>query len=71
MRIHGNTILIAGGTSGIGRALGIRLHEAGNKVIIAGRRRQLLDEIAAEHPGIEGEVFDVTDPPRSGSCPPR
>ncbi|MFC0507075.1 SDR family oxidoreductase [Micromonospora costi] len=62
MRIKGNTILMAGGTSGIGRALAVRLHEAGNKVIIAGRRRELLDEIAAEHPGIEGEVFDVTDP---------
>jgi short-subunit dehydrogenase involved in D-alanine esterification of teichoic acids len=61
MKTTGNTILVAGGTSGIGRALAVRLHTAGNKVIIAGRRRELLDEIAAEHPGIEGEEFDVTD----------
>jgi short-subunit dehydrogenase involved in D-alanine esterification of teichoic acids len=61
MKTTGNTILVAGGTSGIGRALAVRLHAAGNQVIVAGRRRSLLDEVAAEHPGIEGEVFDITD----------
>lgn len=61
MQIKGNTILVAGGTSGIGRALAARLHDAGNKVIVAGRRRDLLDEITAAHPGIESEVLDVTD----------
>jgi short-subunit dehydrogenase involved in D-alanine esterification of teichoic acids len=61
MKTTGNTILVAGGTSGIGRALALRLHEAGNKVIVAGRRRDRLDQIAAENPGIEGEVLDITD----------
>jgi short-subunit dehydrogenase involved in D-alanine esterification of teichoic acids len=61
MKISGNTILVAGGTSGIGRALALRFHAAGNKVIVAGRRRELLDTIAAEHGGIEGEVLDITD----------
>lgn len=62
MKMTGNTILITGGTSGIGLGLAVRLHEAGNKVIVAGRRAELLDRITTEHPGIEALPLDIADP---------
>ncbi|WP_216903529.1 SDR family oxidoreductase [Nocardia alni] len=62
MKITGNTILVTGGTSGIGLGLALRLREAGNTVVVAGRRRELLERIADEHPGVGTVELDVTDP---------
>lgn len=61
MKISGNTVFIPGSTSGIGLALALALAAKNNTVIIGGRRQQLLDEIAAKHPGIHTVVIDTTD----------
>lgn len=62
MNITGNTIFIPGATSGIGLALALRLREKGNTVVVGGRRTELLEQIAADHPDIDGVRIDTTDP---------
>lgn len=62
MNISGNTIFIPGSTSGIGLALALELRATGNTVIVGGRRTDMLDQIAAEHPGIDTIQIDTADP---------
>ncbi|MEU6457183.1 SDR family NAD(P)-dependent oxidoreductase [Streptomyces sp. NPDC047065] len=61
MDISGNTVFIPGSTSGIGLALALALQARGNKVIVGGRRGELLARIAADHPGIDTVRIDTTD----------
>ena len=62
MKMTGNTILVTGGTSGIGRALASAFHGRGNQVIVAGRRQDLLDAMTRDHPGMAAMPLDVDDP---------
>jgi uncharacterized oxidoreductase len=61
MNMTGNTILMTGGSSGIGQALAAAFHDSGNQVIITGRRQQALEETAAAHPGMAFQVLDIMD----------
>ncbi|MFI8666487.1 SDR family oxidoreductase [Qipengyuania sp. NPDC077410] len=61
MQTSGNTILITGGGSGIGRELAHKWHDLGNTVIVAGRTRSSLDETAAGHANIHTMIVDVGD----------
>ncbi len=62
MQLQDNTILITGGSSGIGLALATKFLELGNEVIITGRRQEKLDAAKAAHPQLHTYRSDVGDP---------
>lgn len=59
MKLTGNTILVTGGGSGIGEALAHRLHDLGNTVIVAGRRRDALERAIAGRANMAAMTLDV------------
>jgi len=59
VRTKDNTILIIGGGTGIGFGLAKAFHALGNKVIIASRHKDVLDNAVKKYPGMTSYVFDI------------
>ena len=62
MNLTGRTILITGGSAGIGLAFALKFVELGNEVIVTGRRQAVLDDVKAKYPKLHTIQSDVADP---------
>ena len=62
MKLTGRTILVTGGSAGIGLAFALKFLELGNTVIVTGRRQEVLDAVKARHPKLHTIRGDVADP---------
>ena len=62
MRFEKRTVLITGGTSGIGLELAKQLLERGNAVIVTGRDPGRIEAVRHALPGVEAWPSDVSDP---------
>ena len=62
MKLTGRTILITGGSAGIGLAFALKFLTLGNEVIVTGRRQAVLDQVKAKSPKLHTIQSDVADP---------
>ncbi len=62
MNLTGRTILITGGSAGIGLAFALKFVALGNEVIVTGRRQAVLDEVKAKYPKLHTIQSDVANP---------
>ena len=61
MSLSGQRVLVTGASSGLGRALAVRLADQGARVIATARRQGPLDELGDRHPGVETRILDLMD----------
>ena len=62
MKLTNRTILITGGSAGIGLAFALKFLDLGNEVIVTGRRQAVLDQVRAKYPKLHTFQSDVADP---------
>ncbi|HEY7806322.1 MAG TPA: SDR family NAD(P)-dependent oxidoreductase [Croceibacterium sp.] len=62
MRLTNRTILVTGGSAGIGLAFALKFLELGNEVIVTGRRQIALDSAQTSYPKLHTIQSDVADP---------
>jgi len=62
MKLTGRTILITGGSAGIGLAFALEFLKLGNEVIVTGRRQDVLDEVRAKYTKLHTVQSDAADP---------
>lgn len=62
MQLAGRTILITGATGGLGHALARAFAARGARLVLTGRRPEVLEELAASVPDAAIAVADLTDP---------
>jgi uncharacterized oxidoreductase len=62
MKLTGRTVLITGGSAGIGLAFALKFVELGNQVIVTGRRQAVLEQVKLQHPKLHTIQSDVSEP---------
>ncbi len=62
MNLQQRTIIITGGTSGLGLALVKMLAQASNQLIVIGRNRESLNELANQYPEVTPYLCDLASP---------
>jgi len=67
MKLTNRTILITGGSAGIGLAFARKFLELGNHVIVTGRRQEVLEKLKANYPKLHAIQSDVADPAQIAS----
>ncbi len=60
--LAGQTVVVLGGSAGIGRATARQAYAEGAEVVITGRDRERLDQAALELEGARTAAFDANDP---------
>src|ERR1700757_3728517 len=62
MKLTGRTILITGGSAGIGLAFALKFLELGKEIIVTGRRQAVLEQVEGKYPKPHTIQSDVADP---------